>query len=133
MRSQTLLRRHLEPGWLIRAPNPPTDDPLTGNPRPRTWSDTPVAVSIQERLLTGMREIAPGSVVDERIAIVLPAEAGDPLLDISAEAVLISPAGEAWNAIGEGRIRRTAHRKGMYSIVSVRRAKESDITREESP
>lgn len=85
-----------------------------------------VAVSIQQRLLSGMTEIGMLSVKDERVAIILPADPHDPLLDVPAHAVLYSPTGQRWNASSDSIIRRSARRVPVYTVVSVRRAKEGD-------
>lgn len=121
MRSQTRLRTHLEPGWTVEVPGSGfIEDPLTGGRRPAPPTSHEVSVSIQQRLLTGMTETGTMSVLDERVAIILP------VIAIPAAAVLYSPDGERWNAAGEGIIRRSALRRPVYSVVSVRRAKEGD-------
>ena len=127
MRPKTRLRRHLEPGWVLEVPGEGAqEDPLTGRPLPSSPTVHPVSVSIQQRMLTGMTETGVVSVLDEREAIILPDVPGDPLLEVPATAALYSPRGECWNAAGDGIIRRTARRRGMYTVVSVRRAKEGD-------
>lgn len=120
MRLQTRLRKHLEPGWVIEVPGQGVEDPLTGNLRPGPPEKHDVSVSIQQRLLTGIQETGQTGVLDERIAIILPP------VEIPPDAILYSPQGDRWNAAGEGMVRRTAFRRPVYSVVSVRRAKEGD-------
>lgn len=121
MRSQTRLRKHLEPGWTLQLPGDGlVEDPLTGNLKPSPPTTMPVSVSIQQRLLTGMTESGATAVVDERIAVILPP------VEVPPAGVLFSPRGERWNAAGEGIIRRTARLRPVYSTVSVRRAREGD-------
>lgn len=121
MRSQTRLLKHLEPGWTLETPGAGwTEDPLTGNRRPAPPSKQTVSVEIQQRLMTGMTETGDLNVVDERVAIVVP-----PVV-IPSSAVLRSPRGERWNAAGDGMVRRVSRRAPVYSVVSVRRAKEGD-------
>lgn len=121
MRLQTRLQKHLEPGWVLETPSTGyTEDPLTGNRIVAPPTQREVSVTIQQRPLTGMTETGALSVVDERVAVILP------VVDVPPDAVLRSPAGQQWNAIGEGIVRRTAYRKPVYTVVSVRRAKEGD-------
>lgn len=120
MRLQTRLRKHLESGWTMETPGGMVENPLTGALRPDEPVRHDVSVIIQQRLLTGMEETGMTGIVDERMAIVLPA------IDIPPDAVLYSPRGERWNAAGEGIIRRAAVRRPVYSVVSVRRAREGD-------
>lgn len=121
MRLQTRLQKHLEPGWVLETPSMGyTEDPLTGNRIVAPPTQREVSVTIQQRPLTGMTETGALSVVDERVAVILP------VVDVPPDAVLRSPAGQQWNATGEGIVRRTAYRKPVYTVVSVRRAKEGD-------
>jgi len=102
------------------------ENPMTGNLTPAPPVVKQVAVSIQQRLLTGMTETGMTSVVDERVAIVLLEDSYALPPEIPADAVFFSPQGERWNAAGDGIIRRGAYRKAVYTSVSVRRAKEGD-------
>lgn len=120
MRSQTRLRKHLEPGWTLRTPGVTTEDPITGNTVDGPAVEREVSVSIQQRLLTGMTEVAAAELVDERVAVILPP------VDVPQTADLVSPAGEVWKAAGRGIIRRSAYRRPKYTSVTVRRATESD-------
>lgn len=121
MRFQTRLLQNLEPGWSLEVPGRgEVEDPLTGNLRPAPSAIREVSAIVQQRLLAGQTETGSLSVVDERVAIVLP------VVDIPPNSVLFSPRGERWNASGEGVIRRTVGRRPMYSVVSVRRAREGD-------
>ena len=121
MKFQTRLLQNLEPGWSLEVPGRgEVEDPLTGNLRPAPSVFREVSAIVQQRLLTGQTESGSLAVVDERVAIVLP------IVDIPPDAVLFSPRGERWNAAGEGVVRRTRHRMPMYSVVSVRRAREGD-------
>lgn len=127
MRSRTRLRRHLEPGWTLEVPSDGyIEDPLTGNRRPAPPEVHEVSVSTQQRLLTGMTETGSMSVVDERIAVFLPKDPDVDPMEVPVGAVLFSPRGEKWGTAGEGIVRRSARRKPMYTVVSVRRAKEGD-------
>lgn len=127
MRSQTRLRRHLEPGWTVQIPGEGTvDHPISGNPMPAPPTVHEVWVSIQQRLLSGMTETGTMSVVDERVAVILPDDPADPPMEIPSTAVFFSPEGHRWNASGDGIVRRSAHRRPVYTTVSVRRAKEGD-------
>lgn len=120
MRSKTRLLKHLEPGWTLETPGELVEDPLSGNTRPGPGESREVSVSIQQRLLTGQTESGVSAVVDERIAVILP------VVDVPPDGVLFSPEGERWNAKGEGMIRQTRLREPVYTVVSVRRAKEGD-------
>lgn len=120
MRSKTRLRKHLEPGWTLEVPGGVVEDPMTGNLRPSPATSHEVSVTIQQRLLTGQTESGITAVVDERVAVILP------VVDVPPDGVLYSPAGERWNAKSEGVVRRTRLREAVYTVVSVRRAKEGD-------
>lgn len=120
MRSKTRLLKHLEPGWTLEVPGGVVEDPITGNLRPQPVQTHEVSVSIQQRLLTGQTESGVTAVIDERVAIILP------IVDVPPDGVLYSPVGERWNAKSEGMVRRSALRKPVYTVVSVRRAKEGD-------
>lgn len=121
MRSQSRLLTHLEPGWTVETPGDGwEEDPLTGNQRPSPATTTQVHAVIQQRLMTGMTETGTLNVVDERIALVVPP------IDIPSTAILRSPRGEAWNAIGDGMARRVSRQRPTYTVVSVRRSKEAD-------
>lgn len=120
MRSKTRLRKHLEPGWTLEVPGGVVEDPVTGNLRPSPSTSHEVSVTIQQRLLTGQTESGITAVVDERVAVILP------VVDVPPDGVLYSPAGERWNAKSEGVVRRTRLREAVYTVVSVRRAKEGD-------
>lgn len=126
MRPKTRLRRHLEPGWTLEIPGGMKENPLTGNLHPTASTRQAVAVSIQERSITGMTETGMTSVVDERVAVILPEDPEHPPMEVPATAVLRSPTGEAWNAASKGIIRRSARRRPVYTAVHVRRAKEGD-------
>ena len=67
-----------------------------------------------------MSETGALSVVDERIALVVPP------VEIPPTAVLRSPRGEVWNATGEGIVRKRGNSTAVYTAVPVRRAKELD-------
>lgn len=120
MRSKTRLRKHLEPGWTLEVPGGVVEDPMTGNLRPSPATSHEVSVTIQQRLLTGQTESGVTAVVDERVAVILP------VVDVPPDGVLYSPAGERWNAKSEGVVRRTRLREPVYTVLSVRRAKEGD-------
>lgn len=121
MRLQTRLLKRLERGWSVETPSSGfIEDPLTGNRIPEEPSRTQVAVAIQQRLLTQMSETGALSVVDERIALVVPP------VEIPPTAVLRSPRGEVWNAKGKGIIRKRGNSTAVYTAVPVRRAKELD-------
>lgn len=120
MRSKTRLRKHLEPGWTLEVPGGVVEDPVTGNLRPSPSTSHEVSVTIQQRLLTGQTESGVTAVVDERVAVILP------VVDVPPDGVLYSPAGERWNAKSEGVVRRTRLREAVYTVLSVRRAKEGD-------
>lgn len=127
MRSQTRLRKHLELGWSLEIPGEGFEEhPVTGNIRPAPPTIQPVAVSIQQRLLSGMTETGSMSVTDERVAVILPEDKALPPPEIPSTAVLYSPAGQKWNAASDGIIRRSAYRRPVYTTVAVRRAKEGD-------
>lgn len=127
MRSQTRLRRHLEPGWSLETPGEGFEEhPVTGNLRPKPATIQAVAVSIQQHLLSGMKELGTTSVLDERVAIILPEDPALPPMEVPVTAELFSPRGECWNLASEGIIRRSAHRRPVYTVASVRRAKEKD-------
>lgn len=119
MRSKTRLLKHLEPGWTLEVPGGVVEDPITGNLRPQPVQTHEVSVSIQQRMLS-QKESGVTAVVDERVAVILP------VVDVPPDGVLYSPAGERWNAKSEGMIRRSRLRKPVYTVVSVRRAKEGD-------
>lgn len=121
MKLQTRLLQNLEPGWTLETPGRgEVEDPLTGNLRPAPSAIHEVSAIVQQRLLASQSESGSLAVVDERVAIVLP------IVDIPPDAVLYSPRGERWNAAGEGVVRRTLRRRPVYSVVSVRRAREGD-------
>lgn len=120
MRSKTRLRKHLEPGWTLEVPGGVVEDPVTGNLRPSPATSHEVSVTIQQRLLSGQTESGVTAVVDERVAVILP------VVDVPPDGVLYSPAGERWNAKSEGVVRRTRLREAVYTVLSVRRAKEGD-------
>lgn len=120
MRSKTRLRKHLEPGWTLEVPGGVVEDPVTGNLRPSPATSHEVSVTIQQRLLTGQTESGATAVVDERVAVILP------VVDVPPDGVLFSPSGERWNAKSEGVVRRTRLREPVYTVVSVRRAREGD-------
>lgn len=120
MRSQTQLLKHLEPGWTLEVPGGVVEDPMTGNLRPQPTQTKQVSVNIQQRLLSGQTESGVTAVIDERVAIILP------IVDVPPDGVLYSPVGERWNVKSEGMVRRSALRKPVYTVVSVRRAKEGD-------
>lgn len=127
MKSQTRLRKHLEPGWTLEVPGEGMEEhPVTGNLRPAPPTIQSVAVSIQQRLLSGMTETGAMSVVDERVAVILPENRQAPPPEIPSTAVLYSPTGQKWNAASDGIVRRSAHRRPVYTTISVRRAKEGD-------
>lgn len=121
MRSQTRLRRHLEDGWTLEIPGVThRRDTITHNWRPSPPTTQTVSVAIHQRMLTSMTETSKASVLDERVAIILPP------IDIPPTAVLISPQGERWNAAGRGIIRRTAHRRPVHTVIAVRAAPEGN-------
>lgn len=120
MRSKTRLRKHLEPGWTLEVPGGVVEDPVTGNLRPSPATSHEVSATIQQRLLSGQTESGVTAVVDERVAVILP------VVDVPPDGVLFSPSGERWNAKSEGVVRRTRLREPVYTVVSVRRAKEGD-------
>lgn len=99
---------------------------MTGNLRPTPATTQAVAVSIQQHLLSGMKELGTTSVLDERVAIILPEDPALPPMEIPVTAALFSPRGECWNLASKGIIRRSAHRRPVYTVASVRRAKEKD-------
>lgn len=127
MRSQTRLRKHLEPGWTLEIPSEGyIEDPLTGNRRPSQPETQKVLVAVQQRSVSGMTETGLRSVIDERVAIILPENDQDPPPEVPPDSALYSPSGERWNAAGKGITRRTARRHPVYTSVAVRRAKEGD-------
>lgn len=127
MRLQTRLRTHLEPGWVLEIPGEGYEEhPVTGNLRPKPATTQAVAVSIQQHLLSGMKEVGTTAVLDERVAIILPEDPSTPPPEIPVTAELFSPRGECWNLASDGIVRRSAHRRPVYTVASVRRAKEKD-------
>ena len=121
MKSMTRLREHLESGWVLTIPGKGfVIDEMTGNRRPGPESSHDVSVSIQQPGFTGMEELGVSGTRDERVAVILPA------MEIPDTATLTSPAGEVWNATGDGPRRGGPRRAPRYTALPVRRAKEKN-------